>query len=131
MKASVKMKWQRSHRDKHAQTEIGRFYTQRAISRPLRRILCVLSYQLTTISYPFSHFGLRCHVHHVMWEDRDDRWPALERSFSFYCDEQLALRIPTGEIHLMIFGTLFILVVLILRRGLFEPIEKLFKSFSR
>ena len=57
--------------------------------------------------------------------------PALGAVFFVLLREQLALRIPTGEIHLMIFGTLFILVVLILRRGLFEPIEKLFKSFSR
>lgn len=57
--------------------------------------------------------------------------PALGAIFFVFLREQLALRIAIGEIHLIIFGTLFILVVLILRRGLFEPIEKLFRPFAR
>lgn len=55
--------------------------------------------------------------------------PALGAVFFVLVREQLALMITTGEIHLIIFGALFIVVVLILRKGLFEPAEKVFRSF--
>lgn len=54
--------------------------------------------------------------------------PVIGAVFFILLREELAVRITAGEIHLIIFGTLFILVVLILRRGLFQPFERLFKS---
>ena len=57
--------------------------------------------------------------------------PALGAVFFVLVREQLALAITAGEMHLMIFGALFIVVVLILRKGLFEPVERIFRSFVR
>lgn len=57
--------------------------------------------------------------------------PALGALFFVLVREQLALTITAGEMHLIIFGALFIVVVLILRKGLFEPVEKVFRSFVR
>lgn len=57
--------------------------------------------------------------------------PAVGAIFFVLLREQLTLAIARGEIHQIIFGALFILAVLNLRRGLFAPIEKLFSSILK